>query len=845
MARDYIQELTDAVMFAESRGRRFDKSGKKLLEGPKTKYGTAKGEMQVLDDVMRRPGYGVKPAKKDTPEERARVGRDLLKAFSNKYKTTEAALAAYNWGPGNVNKWLARGGDFNELPKETRNYIAKVRGRMPEGLFSEAPRTPMMADSAPTRATDRAPLKPSRKRVPQEADTRATFTKGAGAPPSQAEMQARLDIEKMEPGSERVTQEVLNNLGPNYQAALAAMTLADTRDDDEEESLSREYFEEEQNKKAEDEAMAARPSLFSGLDIQYQSPFPEEQAPMQLAKGGFVGQQQGSTAAEMLKALKYIGKEGVSNAESIARRAVATVPGVVGDIEGLFRDDKARKFATSKEVERDYLPSRLTTPTREAAGFGEIGEMIGLPVDPTKVVRGAKQAGKALAPKAAEMLLQLAPGAEPMYAVKPKGGVFFPAGAGSGMDTYLTDIRKAVAKNVPDISGKDAERVLGMIEEKARQYLTKSYGTGSDPIREALLQGRLTLTGTDAEKLRKYAIRAAREGDPEALSDMEKLYDAATRITGKSLDPKEGMSAPDRLNRVTGVKLGEKEKMSKEGVVQDLMNPSVAGQTREDLSRTYGSGAEKMLAEFLSGAREPGTGAEKAVKMAAEKGEPIYDMASRPGLEIMSPDNIAKGIATIPLKDIERMSFPEMVIRGAKNTLLDRSQDELVAKVRTGKTVPLKFFKEGVSPLKVVEDANWVSIDTPLAVRLEGAAMHHSVGDYATSDFYGDGGKKAFLAGKAKVFSLRGKDGMPQLTVSARNDPEGLFITQVKAPYNSLPTEAEKKELFKFFDAIKPIGFKSKIAPEKYYSTRTGASLDEADRPLVNWAEEYSRYTKE
>jgi len=92
---------------------------------------------------------------------------------------------------------------------------------------------------------------------------------------------------------------------------------------------------------------------------------------------------------------------------------------------------------------------------------------------------------------------------------------------------------------------------------------------------------------------------------------------------------------------------------------------------------------------------------------------------------------------------------------------------------------------------------------------------------------------------------LRGKDGMPQLTVSARNDPEGLFITQVKAPYNSLPTEAEKKEVFKFFDAMKPIGFKSKIVPEKYYNTRTGESLDAADRPLVNWAEEYSRYTKE
>jgi len=39
---------------------------------------------------------------------------------------TTSALAAYNWGVGNVDKWLKKGGDFNELPKETQNYIKKI-----------------------------------------------------------------------------------------------------------------------------------------------------------------------------------------------------------------------------------------------------------------------------------------------------------------------------------------------------------------------------------------------------------------------------------------------------------------------------------------------------------------------------------------------------------------------------------------------------------------------------------------------------------------------------------------------------------------------------------------------
>jgi hypothetical protein len=36
------------------------------------------------------------------------------------------ALAAYNWGPGNVEAWLGRGGGFQHLPKETQDYIKKI-----------------------------------------------------------------------------------------------------------------------------------------------------------------------------------------------------------------------------------------------------------------------------------------------------------------------------------------------------------------------------------------------------------------------------------------------------------------------------------------------------------------------------------------------------------------------------------------------------------------------------------------------------------------------------------------------------------------------------------------------
>lgn len=133
-----FSRLTNIVMGLESNGRRYDEDGN-LLEGPMTRYGTAKGEMQVLDSTNTDPGYGVKPAQDDSPEERARVGRDYLSAMLKEYKGDIAkALAAYNWGPGNVDAAVKEHGlDWlNHAPSETRNYVANALNRYGTGAGS-------------------------------------------------------------------------------------------------------------------------------------------------------------------------------------------------------------------------------------------------------------------------------------------------------------------------------------------------------------------------------------------------------------------------------------------------------------------------------------------------------------------------------------------------------------------------------------------------------------------------------------------------------------------------------------------------------------------------------------
>ena len=112
-ARDRLLEAIEQV---ESGGRRDAVSPK-----------GARGRMQVMPATARQPGYKVRPARNESEEEYTRVGRDYALALLDYYGgDLEATLVAYNYGPGNANKWIASGRNTSDLPKETRNYITRV-----------------------------------------------------------------------------------------------------------------------------------------------------------------------------------------------------------------------------------------------------------------------------------------------------------------------------------------------------------------------------------------------------------------------------------------------------------------------------------------------------------------------------------------------------------------------------------------------------------------------------------------------------------------------------------------------------------------------------------------------
>lgn len=123
-------QLLRLVEQAESGGRDYDAAGRVV-----TSPVGAKGRMQVMDGTNRDPGYGVAAARDDSLEERARVGQDYLAAMVNNYGgDVRKGLAAYNAGPGNVDRALARAqqaGDADWMrylpkPQETVPYVEKI-----------------------------------------------------------------------------------------------------------------------------------------------------------------------------------------------------------------------------------------------------------------------------------------------------------------------------------------------------------------------------------------------------------------------------------------------------------------------------------------------------------------------------------------------------------------------------------------------------------------------------------------------------------------------------------------------------------------------------------------------
>jgi soluble lytic murein transglycosylase len=148
----------DRMLQAESGNRDYDAQGR-----PMTSPKGAMFASQVMPSTAAAPGYGVRPAQAQTPEEYNRVGREYFQALVNKFGGDEQkAAAAYNAGPGRIQQNVNQNnGQMNvaQLPRETQGYLQKI-GQAVGNMIPSAqastlppqPNLPVMKPAVPTQA---------------------------------------------------------------------------------------------------------------------------------------------------------------------------------------------------------------------------------------------------------------------------------------------------------------------------------------------------------------------------------------------------------------------------------------------------------------------------------------------------------------------------------------------------------------------------------------------------------------------------------------------------------------------------------------------------------------------
>jgi hypothetical protein len=119
-----IDALLDSLMMAESGGnpRAVSEAG-------------AEGAYQIMPTTAAQPGFGVSPMEgsRFDPEASRKFAKQYLQAMLDRYNgDVEAALVAYNAGPGNADKFVAAGKDYDVLPMamQTKPYVSKIMGQV-------------------------------------------------------------------------------------------------------------------------------------------------------------------------------------------------------------------------------------------------------------------------------------------------------------------------------------------------------------------------------------------------------------------------------------------------------------------------------------------------------------------------------------------------------------------------------------------------------------------------------------------------------------------------------------------------------------------------------------------
>jgi hypothetical protein len=173
----------------------------------------AVGLFQLLPQFF--PGAGADPVKDIT------TACGYLASLHKRFADWQLALAAYDWGPGNLSEWLKDKGTFATLPTETQNYVSQIVADVPvQGVLCKIPSSPELGSLPEKSSVAASSAPPPHKSLLQSATDIFTHHSAPSSPaPSPPSVSPPLAI-----SSPTQSKEVSMST-PNPIAAAAAPSL--------------------------------------------------------------------------------------------------------------------------------------------------------------------------------------------------------------------------------------------------------------------------------------------------------------------------------------------------------------------------------------------------------------------------------------------------------------------------------------------------------------------------------------------------------------------------------------------------------------------------------------------
>jgi hypothetical protein len=488
------------------------------------------------------------------------------------------------------------------------------------------------------------------------------------------------------------------------------------------------------------------------------------------------------------------------------------------------------------------------------AGFYGAGDLSSNLVNPAGATRTAvKVAGKT--GEAAKMLGNMAgqefnaalmgerPGtildtltapAQPKFIRRPAGGVFPTAKSieeepVSALDLAMKHlIRQKDYINATD-EAKDA--ATKFMDTKLRDYFKTKASSVSDPVREALINGRIKIPKDSPleEQFPQALLDASRAGDVTAMREIENRFDTMVGMrsyrvkkTGEEAivgaDAKEGFKQtileqmkarpniiPDefllRLAKKDTSKLSKQEQAAEVAAIRQKLvdNPALFNTVIEpkmmrllDKEPMYSVSEESVAKSPDSYPALANAPKRQEGIMALNADVPITDLNSGYSVPFMfglTPIDLMEQAAKIGPKELDRMSVPEFyakAIPAVQKAAEFKDKVKQVEKLTTaGKPVPPEIGKFGTKEFLPTDQngMTWREITDPEATLVQAKFLNNSIGGYATPGTYGplNNGVKAIRDKTIRLFSLYDKDGnavnnVEYVTPKAADDPNHAFL---------------------------------------------------------------------